>query len=139
MKKRHDDDREEQRELRNNLNRLQTNWSQFWDENMEVLLQKPNYGIIKLRYDIAQRKLGAAVSMVEDVDNVEPDSTDVTAGNRKVADIPPTPNLMLEVTSTEAPHWCEFPKTPGPPICIQCGDEAPDLYDEDGSLTKTDD
>ena len=49
-----DTNRKQQREFRDNLNKLQERASRFWHMHQGKFLKEPNYRIIKLRNHIAQ-------------------------------------------------------------------------------------
>ena len=82
------------------------------------------------------------MSIIENVDDAEPDSTSGAAQGYEEVRPTPTPGFSLgeeqEVTSTETSHWCSFPETSDPPTCPQCGGKPPTTYDEEDELTETD-
>ncbi len=51
----HDDDRSTRQSLKGDLDEWKGKWTQFWQNNKRTFTLRPDYGVIKLRYDMAQQ------------------------------------------------------------------------------------
>ena len=63
--KRHNDDRSTRRGLQSDLAEWKKEWKQCWKSQKRALTLDPDYGVIKLRYDMAKKSLKRALDRIE--------------------------------------------------------------------------
>jgi hypothetical protein len=130
--KRHDDDRSARQGLKGDLDEWKRRWMQFWQTHKRAFILRPDYGVIKLQYDMAQQNLRTALNKIDtrdeenDCARTVPDGKKPAVASTKQDDQQPTEDTSEPTTS----HWCRFTDTwPNLMTCITCGKEPPPLYD----------